>query len=593
MPPSPDIRPPGVYHEAAERGHVPIALPRSGIVGFVGLAERGPTGVPVAITSLAQFHEVFGDLPEGGFLGPAVAGFFRNGGRECRVVRVAHHTGRSFGDFAMPATLRVPDRGGNPRLEVRAASEGQWGNAVRVTVRRQPPRAQTFLTLDAPAGATEATIRSTHGFRPGTLVRLFDETTEHHRFLVDVAGKTLRWADDAPLPATLSASAPTYVETVEFELAAIAPFASERIPDLSMSPASPAYVERVVADRSRLVRVRVLPSGSAPPLDIPVDLDDGRLAGGQDGLHNVTPDDFIGMSAGPNERTGLAALEAVEEIDLVAAPDVLWVFSRNQGREGLPFSTLKDVEVVHDALVSMCERTSDRFALLDSPFPDSPDRTREYRLLFDTRFAALYFPWLVVPGRDGPVRVPPCGHVAGVVARCDDAMGVHRAPANEPILGADDLSLGLREEDLGYLNAEGIDCLRSMPGRGLRVWGARAMTSDPQFRFLNVRRTMNAINKAMNTHLQWVVFEPNVPSLWKTVTRNVTQFLMELWRKGYFTGQVPEEAFFVRCDEENNTREERDAGRMIVDVGVAPVRPAEFVVLRVAQEMQETGTGER
>ena len=175
------------------------------------------------------------------------------------------------------------------------------------------------------------------------------------------------------------------------------------------------------------------------------------------------------------------------------------------------------------------------------------------------------------------------------MARCDDAMGVHRAPANEVLAGADDLTLLLREEDVGYLNAEGINCLRSLPGRGLRIWGARAMSSDPQYRFLNVRRMLNAINKAMNSNLQWVVFEPNVPSLWKTVNRNITQFLMDLWRKGYFTGATPEEAFYVRCDDETNPPSERDAGRMIVDVGVAPVRPAEFVVLRVAQEMQETG----
>lgn len=587
--PTTDVRPPGIYREAAERRFSPIRIGRTGIVGFVGLAERGPTNTPVRITSVPHFHEVFGDLPEGGFLAPAVTAFFRNGGKECRVVRVAHHTGRSFGEYATRAGAKLADRAGEPTIQVEAASEGIWGNQVIVSARLQPPRASTFLTLDAAEGSTEVTIRSTHGFRPGTLVRLHDGASEEYRFLVDVEGKTLRFAGDAPLPRSLSASAPTYVETVEFELTVVSPFARERFSDLSMDPGSPSFVERVVGARSALVRVRVLKSPSPPPVNYPADVVDVRLAGGQDGLHNVTPDDFIGMSGGPAERTGLAVLELSEDVDLLAIPDLMWVFGRNANRDGMPFSTLSDVSVVQDAMIAQCERLRDRFAILDSPFPESVERTREYRLMFDTRFAALYFPWIATTHRGERLVVPPSGHVAGVFARCDEEMGVHRAPANEVVEGAEDLSLLLRDEDVGYLNSEGINCLKSLSTRGLRVWGARTMSSDPQFRFLNVRRVLNAIGRAMNTNLQWVVFEPNVPSLWKTVSRNVNQFLMDLWRRGWFRGDTPEEAFFVKCDEETNPPEERDAGRLIVEVGVAPVRPAEFLTLRVAQEMQESG----
>ncbi|MBM4398649.1 MAG: phage tail sheath family protein, partial [Deltaproteobacteria bacterium] len=410
---------------------------------------------------------------------------------------------------------------------------------------------------------------------------------EAYRFLLDVEDKTLRWASDAPLEHSFSASAPTTVETVEFELVVSSPFAKERFADLSMDPASPSFCERVVAGRSQVIRLRVLRSPSAAPANYPEDAADVRLTGGQDGLHNATPDDFIGMSGGPAERTGLAVLELDEEVDLLAVPDIMWIFRRNANKDGLPFSTLADVQVVQDAMIAQCERLHDRFAILDSPFPESVDRTREYRLLFDTRFAALYFPWIVTTHRGRRLSVPPCGHMAGIYARCDEAMGVHRAPANEVIEGAEDLSLLLRDEDVGYLNSEGINCLKSLSTRGLRVWGARTMSSDPQFRFLNVRRVLNAIGRAMNASLQWVVFEPNVPSLWKTVSRNVNQFLMDLWRRGWFSGETPEEAFFVKCDEETNPPEERDAARLIVEVGVAPVRPAEFLTLRVAQEMQE------
>lgn len=590
-PPSSDIKPPGIYNEALERRHTPITMGRSGVVGFVGLAQRGPTDLPTRITGMAQFQDVFGDLPEGGFLGPAVEAFFHNGGRECYVVRVAHRTGRSGGDFAESADLELNDREDRPTLRVEAISEGTWANQVAVTVREQPPRAQTFLTLDVSKGDREATIRSTHGFRPGVLVRIYNDNHEAYRFITGVAGKTVKWSEEEPLPQGMTASAPTYLEPVEFQMEVTSPLASETFQDLSLNPASPSFVERVVADGSRLVRVSSLVSGSNPPANLPTPVDGESLGGGSDGLDGVTPDDFIGLSGGPGLRTGLQALELVHQVDLLAIPDVMWLHQRNTGVTGHPFSTLKDVEVVHDAMISQCERMNDRFALLDSPFPDSAERTREYRLTFDTRFAALYFPWIVLDRKGSRLQVPPSGHVAGVVARCDEAMGVHRPPANEVIRHAQDLAILLREEDIGYLNSEGINCLKPGSTRGLLVWGARAMSSDPQFRYLNVRRILNAINKAMNTNLQWVVFEPNQPSLWKTVSRNVTHFLVDLWRKGYFTGSTPEEAFFVKCDDETNPPEERDAGKLIVDVGVAPVRPTEFIVLRVAQEMQGASEG--
>ncbi|NOZ02339.1 MAG: phage tail sheath family protein [Deltaproteobacteria bacterium] len=587
-----NIRPPGIYDEMAERRHTPITLGKSGVPGFVGLAQRGPTNTPVRITGIPQFLDVFGDLPQGGFLAPAVEAFFHNGGRECFVVRVAHRTGMGGGDLAAPARLQLDDREGRPAIRVEASSEGVWGNQIVVSARVQAPRAQTFLTLDAQKGECEATVRSTHGFRPGTLVRIHNDGAEEHRYISGVYGKTIQWDVDEPLPEGMAASAPTYVEPVEFQLSVRSPLANETFSDLSLNPASPFFAERVVAERSRLVRLFLLASRSSPPMNLPADVQDVPMSGGHDGLEGLTPDDFIGMSGGPDNRTGLFALEVVDDIDLLAIPDVMWLFRRNAGLKVGPFSTLKDVEVVHDAMVSQCERLSDRFAVLDSPFPDDAGRTREYRLAFDTRFAALYFPWIVMDRGGRQITVPPSGHVAGVVARCDEEMGVHKPPANEVVRDAEDLAVLLREEDIGYLNSEGINCIRTFSTRGLRVWGARVMSSDPQFRYVNVRRILNSINRAMNTNLQWVVFEPNLPSLWKTVTRNVTHFLLDLWRKGYFTGSTPEEAFFVKCDDETNPPEEREAGRMIVEVGVAPVRPTEFVVLRVAQEMQGASEGD-
>lgn len=593
--PGSDIRPPGVYTEPSERRNEALSLMRSGVPGFVGLARRGPTNVPVRIASPGQFTTVFGELPEGGFLQPSIEAFFANGGKECWVVRVAHRSGRSFGEPAACAARTFQDRHDQPSLRVDALSEGAWGNDLTVTFRQRTPRAQTFLTLDAAAGDTSVMLRSTHGLRPGTLLRLYRDGFEAFRVVTGVYGKTVSWRADQPLPEGLPSSAPSYVETVEFELAVASPFHRESFTDLSLHPASPGFIERVVADRSRLVRVTVLeadalehlPSG----LDLPADVAAVALEGGIDGLWNVTPDDLIGMTGGPGEHTGLAALEVVDEVDLIAVPDALWLYRQNAGGDGKPFATLKDVEVVHDAMISQCERLNDRFALLDTPFPEDANRTREYRLMFDSRHAALYFPWIVMDRKGTPLKVPPAGHVAGIIARCDGTIGIHKAPANEVLVDADDLTVVLVDEDVGQLNGEGINCLVSQGVRGLRVWGARTVSSDAAYRYLNVRRQLNAIHKTLSGGLQWVVFEPNQPSLWKTVQRNVTQFLMDLWRQGWFRGEAPEDGFFVKCDEETNPPEERDAGRLVVEVGVAPVRPAEFLVVQVAQEMHGTPEG--
>jgi uncharacterized protein len=591
-----DVRPPGVYTEPSERRREALALGPSGVPGFVGLARRGPTRVPVRIASPKQFTDIFGELPEGGFLQPTIEAFFRNGGQECWVVRVTHRTGGAYGEPSSRATRTFPDRRGRPAFLVEAGSEGSWGNDVTVSFHRRPPRAQTFLTLDADVGDTSAVLRSTHGLRPGALVRLYREGFETFRVLTAVEGKTVSWKVDQPLETGLISSAPSYVETVEFDLKIASPFLRESFLELSLHPASPGFVERVVADRSRLVRVTLLDPaegvGRLPTdLDLPAESTDVALEGGLDGLWNVTPDDLIGMTGGPGERTGLAALEIVEDVDLLAVPDALWLFRQNAGRDGRSFSTLKDVEVVHDAMLGQCERLKDRFALLDTPFPESADRTREYRLMFDSRQGALYFPWVILDRHGQRLAIPPSGHLAGIMARCDGAVGIHKAPANEVLSDADDLTVLLVDEDVGLLNDEGINCLVSQGVRGLRVWGARTISSDTTFRYLNVRRQLNAVQKTLSNGMQWVVFEPNVPSLWKTVERNVTQFLMDLWRRGWFQGESPEDGFYVKCDDETNPREERDAGRLIVEVGVAPVRPAEFLTVHVAQEMQNIPEG--
>jgi phage tail sheath protein FI len=316
------------------------------------------------------------------------------------------------------------------------------------------------------------------------------------------------------------------------------------------------------------------------PRNYPVTMAERVLEGGADGLFTVTPEDFVGANIGPTERYGIAALEAVDGIDLLAVPDLMWTLKKSAG-----FRTERDVEYVQQALVSQCERMKTRFALLDFPDPEDHRRAQQWRLMFDSPFAAFYFPWLVVDGSEGRRLVPPSGHVAGIVSRCDSADGVFRAPANEELHGVNDLARNLFDTDVGQLNANGINCMRAFGSRGIRVWGARTVSNDPQWRYVPVRRIVNAIIRSLEQGLQWAVFEVNTPSLWKRLEFQVAYFLQNLWSRGYLRGDTPEDAFFVRCNEETNPQSLRDAGVLVVECGVAPVRPAEFIVFSVQAEV--------
>jgi phage tail sheath protein FI len=179
--------------------------------------------------------------------------------------------------------------------------------------------------------------------------------------------------------------------------------------------------------------------------------------------------------------------------------------------------------------------------------------------------------------------MPPCGHLAGVWARNDNERGVHKAPANEIVRGALSLEINITRAEHDLLNPEGINCIRSFPGRGVRVWGARTLSSDPAWRYLNVRRLFNYIEKSILTNTDWIVFEPNDRNLWAKIRRTIASFLVLEWRKGALFGSTPSEAFFVKCDDETNPAEAIDAGMVTCQIGVAPVKPAEFVIFQLAQ----------
>jgi phage tail sheath protein FI len=302
-----------------------------------------------------------------------------------------------------------------------------------------------------------------------------------------------------------------------------------------------------------------------------------NLAGG--GMAPLTTKDFVGD---PAERTGLGGLEALDDVRIVLCPDIMAGYDSSKEAK-------ERVKMIQEAMVTHCELMRYRFAVLDAPPGLSAQQAKEWRLYvnFDTSYAAMYYPWIQIADLSGSgsttKMVPPSGHVVGVYNRTDGTRGVHKAPANEIVRGAIDLELNLSRGEQDTLNPIGVNCIRSFPGRGIRIWGARTLSSDGSWRYINVRRLFIVVEASIDVGLQWVVFEPNDMMLWARVRRDVVAFLTTIWSSGALFGLSSDEAFYVKCDEELNPPRVRDLGQLIIEVGICPVKPAEFVIFRISQ----------
>ncbi|MCU0260063.1 MAG: phage tail sheath family protein [Ilumatobacteraceae bacterium] len=292
----------------------------------------------------------------------------------------------------------------------------------------------------------------------------------------------------------------------------------------------------------------------------------------------IGAEDYVGDAA---QRTGFAGLEAVEEITMLSVPDLMAAY-----QQGL--IDLEGVQAVQTAMISHCELMGDRLAILDPPPGLNAQQVKEWRVEkagYDSKQAALYWPWVKVldPSSGQNVFVPPSGHMAGIWSRSDATRGVHKAPANEVVRGALAIETNITRAEHDLLNPNGVNAIRAFPGRGIRVWGARTLSSDPAWRYINVRRLFNFIEESIMNGTQWVVFEPNDFDLWQRIRRTISAFLVMQWRDGALFGQTPAEAFYVKCDSETNPAEAIDAGQVTCEIGIAPVKPAEFVIFRLAQ----------
>lgn len=646
---------PGVYYEPVDTSRGRLTAVRTDITAFIGLAERGPLHIARRIDSWQQFQTLYGGFMPGGYLAYSAKAYFENGGRRAYIVRVA-------AEDAQTASGLLLGQDGSPTLTIMASSAGNWGNRVQVRLANGRSRAtNTYLTQPTDGAASH--VASIVGFSVGSLVRLFQKPggtaeIEAYRVVtaVDPANRRLTW--DIPLKLTpafpgdpvFDLSASIDLETVSFTLTVYEAGEIRALyEDLSIIASHPRYAPAIInlalpeaADAQApppLIQVIDNHIGDPPPPSWADWLPDVNattpqfavglltLSGGTDGLTNLQAADFTGdLSAW--ERRGLRVLENIEDVSLIACPDILIQPAPPLQFDPLPppevdpclppcpppppssapplplpimeqppqFSEF-DIALVQQALVTHCQELADRVALLD-PLPAEgtavldPSQVLGWRQRFDSSYAALYYAWVLVvdPLRLGGkiVRaIPPSGHVAGVVARTDLRDGVHKAPANEVINWAQGLTLNVTAEWQGILNPAHVNCLRQFPGRGLRVYGARTLSSDTAWRFLNVRRLLILIEKSISFSIQWSVFEPNDFYLRQTLILAISSFLEALWQRGALVGRTVAEAFFVVCDETNNPPEVSEVGQLIIDVGVAPTSPAEFVVLRIGRTRDE------
>lgn len=578
---------PGVYVEEYDSGATPMQGVSTSTAGFVGLAERGPViGQPQLVTSFADYKRMYGGYlsqaayGSNRFLPYAVEQFFANGGARAYIMR------------AVPGDAKAGSRTTGV-LKLTAANPGAWAEDLRVVL---TPASKAKTQVLAVNGA-DLTLKNADGFNPGDVVELFDGKTAAHATVKSVLDKVVTL--DAPCTldvADTKVGTAKYIKTCEITLTARLGETVETFENLSLKPDALNNV-CVKTAKSDLICVEVT-AAKAPAAPAPKEKDkDGKeipasapkaasivpyelcggsgselvltLQGGSNGsVLTVTPDAFLGKDDGPGKRTGLQAFQENGNVSIMAIPGV----------------TAPEVQA---SLIAFCENKKSCFAILDVPMElKKTNDVANFRDMYDSTYAAMYHPWLEMydAGSKRSAYFPPSGAMAGIYARTDIERGVHKAPANEVVRGCTGLSCAYNEGEQDILNPIGVNLIRSFTGRGIRVWGARTISSNGLWKYLNVRRLFIYVEESIKANTNWVVFEPNSTTLWNRVTRTIETFLATCWRDGALAGSTPSEAFFVECGPTTMTQDDIDNGRLICQIGIAPVKPAEFVIFRITQK---------
>jgi phage tail sheath protein FI len=641
----PEYLAPGVYVEETSFRSKSIEGVSTTTTGFIGPTRYGPTDLePEIITSLGEFERTYGDRqqllfadtePMHNWMWHAVRAFFEEGGQRLYVARVFRRDPNDAAAGLARAILPdqsppvVPDgqtieQVAPDALHFRARFPGKPGEAsVHLTLQL----GQNVLGVQSGA-ATIASLRSQDlvlisdltspvGSPPGTGTfyianQIVDPVTKATTWVFDNSGvgtlgidaltpssdpknpgdsirvltlaltvdpsdengTTSVW-DGLPLdPQHKLGSSPDSV----FDYFAVRP------PNLDSARTLPIVVTRGDNLQSGLDVLKVLllakPSLLTNLLD-PNSTQAARsidlyLQGGNDGVR-PTFDEYEGK-ADPDTtvKTGLKIFEGLDDISIVAAPGSTFGFANGYH---------DDANTIAHLLIAHAENMHYRIAVLDSGDGQSISEVRNMRATFDSSYAAFYYPWIRIldPVTRQEIHIPPSGSVAGIYARNDIERAVYKAPANEVVNVAIGFEHLLNKAQQEVLNPEGINCFRFFEDRGFRLWGARTISSDPEWKYVNLRRYFAYLEHSIDKGTQWAVFEPNGEALWANVRRTIANFLLNEWQSGALLGDKPEKAYFVKCDRSTMTQNDLDNGRLVALVGVAALRPAEFVIFRIGQ----------
>lgn len=620
----PEYLAPGVYVEETSFRPKTIEGVGTSTAAFVGATRFGPTeGEPELLTSFLDFERIYGGLDQLSFdgeiehnhLAHAVRAFFENGGRRLYVAR-AYELDDEPADDAGPngqgraAATDPPQRSGQA-LAITARHPGAAGNTtVRFDLHVGPNALHdtgdgselrgvgqhevvyALSEADDPVAEAEVAYWVDRNDEGDTILR----TSEGDGGVVELDaldGVTLH-----PITISVTVGASGRFDTNQtWEDLQLHPdhrssltrvFASEplgRLTELYTPIAMDAdgidadnrldIIAGHHPDHSPRALIRILRDqelGLSEDQE-PVSLPRVHLTGGSDGVR-PTADTIRGRQLEPGRSSGLRTLEDIEDIAIVAAPGATAVGDADTAGQAM------------QALVSHAQRMRYRIAVLDTPAGQTVGEVRDYRGAFDSSHAALYYPWVEIddPITRRPITTPPSGFIAGIYARNDVERGVHKAPANEIVRLARRFEFPLNTAQQEVLNPLGINCLRYFEGRGHRVWGARTVTSDPEWKYVNLRRYFAYVERSVDLATQWAVFEPNGSLLWGNIRRSVEDFLFNELANRRLLGETPDEAYFVRCDRSTMTQNDLDNGRLVCLIGIAPLRPAEFVIFRIGQK---------
>ncbi len=563
---------PGVYVEEFDSGVKAMEGVGTSTAGFIGLAARGPvSGRPVLLTSFADYKRRFGgylsELEYGGyrFLPNCVEQFFTNGGSACYVMRAVPEDAAAAQSAEGPVTAAALD-------------PGAWANTMSALLSRSVRARTQILSVQEGAGGPQYRLKNAAGFRAGDLVAFRAEGKAVYNRITGVSGQLVTMAQPLPGDAADGALVPQKtLEACGVDLVLLWEDLQESYPGCSLNPAAPDYLPDALA-KSTLARITlnlgdalddplVLLGGEAEAETLRIEFS-GGLNGTMDAVH---PGTFNGVDNGPGKRTGIESFQEISDVSILAVPGV----------------TDANVQA---KLIAHCESLASRFAVLDAPLDAAGvDELNRHKSAYDTSYAALYAPWVQVfdPLLRRAVFLPPSGSVCGIYARTDIERGVHKAPANEIVRGCTGLSVSYNEAEQGKLNPNGVNLIRALPGQGVRVWGARTCSSDGNWKYVNVRRLFIFLEESIRANTGWAVFEPNDEGLWSRVKGSITLFLETQRRGGALMGSTPEEAYYVEVGRSTMSQDDILNGRLICEIGVAPVRPAEFVIFRITQKMQD------